>query len=102
MTQKFPTKGTLESVVLGFDFSREASAVEVPTFTVACEPGVATDDDPAAILSGAPTIDTANPALVLQRVRAGLDMVDYRIQCTATAGDDTLTIAAILPVRLNL
>lgn len=102
MTQKFPNKGTLESVVLGFDFSREAASVASPTFTVTCEPGVASDDAPTAILVGAPQIDTSNPALVLQRVSAGLDMVDYRIQCTATAGADTLTIAAILPVRLNL
>ena len=102
MTQKFPTKGTLESVVLGFDFSRETAVVTAPTFAITCEPGVVVDDSPADILSGASVIDPDNPARVLQRVRAGTDGVDYRIQCTATAGDDTLTIAAILPVRLNL
>lgn len=103
MTYRLPEKGTLESVVIGFDFSREATAVSAPSLTCEVETSGATDDDPAAVLVDQPEVDGTNPALVLQRVAGGVDSTDYRIQCTVqTAEGNTLTCASILPVRLKL
>lgn len=103
MTQKLPVKGTLESVVLGFDFSREASSVTTPSITCEVESSDSADDTPGAVLIGSPTIDPTNAAVVLQRVAAGVDLTDYRIECTvATSSGDTLTLPVILPVRARL
>ncbi len=99
MTVRLPIKGTAESVVLGFDFTLESSGVSNPTMTCVPEPGVAVDDAPELVLSGSAQVDPNNPARVLQRVHNGVDLVDYRIQCTVQSGEDILTCGAILPVR---
>lgn len=108
MTTRLQEKGTLESVVLGFDFSREAAGVLTPTFVITAETG--TDPAPTLILVGEPQIgefdvndNPISPALVLQRVAGGIDQVNYRIQCTVqTVEGNTLTCATILPVRQRL
>lgn len=102
MTIRLPIKGTEESIVLGFDFSDESTGVSNPTMTCLPEPGVATDDASDLVLAGEPQVDGTNPMRVLQRVHDGVDLVDYRIQCTVQSGDDILTLGAILPVRLNV
>ncbi|HEX7687327.1 MAG TPA: hypothetical protein VF453_06460 [Burkholderiaceae bacterium] len=104
MTTKFPTKGTLESVVLAYDFSLAigTATIAAPSFTCEVESG-AEDASPLSVLSGDPQIDSGNAARVLQRVVGGVDGTDYRIQCTVTtSAGDTLTLAAILPVRAKL
>lgn len=103
MTQILPTKGTLESIVLGFNFASEATTVSNPTMDVSVEVSPNGDMNPSAILTGSPTIDSANPARVLQRVSAGQTGTSYRIQCTVqTDAGDTLTLPAILPVAARL
>lgn len=98
--KRFPTKGTGESVVLSFDFSRETTAVSSPVFECVVDHSVPGDPSPAAVLEGAPGIDSINSALVLQRVQGGVDRTDYRIECTVqTDSGDILTLGAILPVR---
>jgi hypothetical protein len=95
---RLPEKGTLESVVLGFDFSLEATSVSTPQFIVTAELGV--DPSPGMILGGSPVADGA---VVLQRVDGGLDGVTYRVSCTvSTLEGDTLTLQALLPVRVRL
>jgi hypothetical protein len=104
MTTKFPTKGTLESVVLAYDFSLALGTATITgqTFTCEVESG-AEDPVPADVLDGAPALDSGNAGRVLQRVAGGVDGTDYRIQCTVTtSAGDTLTLAAILPVRAKL
>lgn len=101
MINKLQEKGTLESVVLGFDFKRETTGVSNPTIVVYVDAG--TDSNPAQILFSSPEVDDVNPALVKQRVAGGLDQVNYRIQCTVdTAEGDRLTCSAIVPVRSKL
>lgn len=103
MTQILPTKGTLESVVLGFDFSSEATTVSNPTMDVTLEVSATGDPNPSAILVGSPQVDGSNAARVVQRVAAGLNGTSYRIQCTVqTDAGDTLTLQAILPVSVRL
>lgn len=103
MTKRLPEKGTLESVVIGFDFSRDATSVSSPAITCAVDNADGADATPDAILVGDPTIDPTYKARVLQRVAAGVDLTDYRIECTvATPAGDTLTLPVILPVRARL
>lgn len=103
MTQILPTKGTLESIVLGFDFSAEATSVSSPVMDVSVEVSANGDPNPSSILVGSPAIDSSNAARVLQRVAAGLTSTSYRLQCTVqTDAGDTLTLPAILPVAARL
>jgi hypothetical protein len=52
--------------------------------------------------AGAASIEARNVPRAPQRVD-GVDGADYRIQCTVvTSAGDTLTLAAILPVRAKL
>jgi hypothetical protein len=99
----FPAKGTLESVVLTFDFTPKtgpAPTVSNIRMEIVVAAGLNVDPNPAAVLASAAQVNTANGAQVLQRVQGGLDSNDYRIQCTVDTSDgDTLTIPAILPVR---
>lgn len=104
MTTILPTKGTLESVVIGFNFSREAVSVSAPlSIDVSVESGLVGDPSPIDILDGEPQLDPDNPARVLQRVQGGVDATRYRLQCTALANTgDTLTCPVILPVAAHL
>ncbi len=99
---QLPVKGTLESVVLGFDFSDDFTSVDSIVsivVTVESAPGDP-DPNPTAILSGVATVDSVNLAQVNQRVFGGLDGMQYAVECTAV-GDtgDTLSIVSLLPVR---
>lgn len=80
-----------ENIVVEFDFGQPITS---PIVTVAVANGA--DPDPGLILVGAPSIDGN---FVRQRVRDGLDGVDYFFEAKASAGSDTLTIDAVLPVR---
>lgn len=93
MTIRWQDKDPADTVTVEFDFSADAASVSAPTITVTVLSG--TDESPAAILSGAPTIDGAK---VRQRIVGGTDGVEYGLQCVASAGGDPLTIEAILPV----
>lgn len=95
-----PVKGTLESVVLGFNFAKETiGPVTNPSFQIFVESSIATDAAPTMILDGDPEIDVT---WVYQRIDAGVDNVNYRIQCTAdTPEGDRITIPVIVPVRLK-
>ena len=97
--RQLPTKGTLESVVLGFDFSAETLSLTIVSVTCELRPDGADDPDPTAVLDGPPQVDIGNPANVLQRVIGGVNAASYTIQCTVTTPDgDTLTLGVILPV----
>ncbi len=98
---QMPVKGTLESVVLGFDFSDECSQVLTIVSVIATvESSIAGDPDPSAVLSGAALVDTTNMAQVNQRIVGGLDGTEYNIQCTVTTDrGDTLSMVFIVPVR---
>jgi hypothetical protein len=104
MTTILPTKGTHESVVIGFNFSREAASVGAPlSIEVSVEAGLTGDPSPTDILVGDPVVDSDNPARVLQRVAGGVTATRYRLQCTALANTgDTLTCPVILPVAAHL
>lgn len=91
MTDKDPS----ESLVVEFFFDGRATAIADPVVTVAVAEGA--DDAPAAILLGSAT---ASGTRVLQRVRNGVDGVDYFLRCLVTAGDDTLAAELVLPVRV--
>lgn len=54
------------------------------------------DANPGDIFHGSYVI---NGATVTQKVRNGVDLVDYYIDCVATVGPDRLVSAAMLPVR---
>ena len=103
---RLPTKGTLESVVLGFQFQAEATSITI--ISVTCDvylppiTGPSTDPDPSAVLDGDPQIDVSSATNVLQRVVGGVNGVSYVIKCTVlTNSGDTLTLGAVLPVTLN-
>ncbi|HEY9027163.1 MAG TPA: hypothetical protein VIP05_22915 [Burkholderiaceae bacterium] len=104
MTTLLPIKGTGESVVIGFNFSKEAASVGAPmSVAVTVEASLPGDPNPSAILVGDPQVDSENPARVLQRVAGGADATRYRLQCTALADTgDTLTCPVILPVQAKL
>ncbi len=89
-----PDKDPAESVVLQFEFDGELVAIDSAVVTVALQNGA--DPAMAAMLDGALQIQGTS---VLQRVSAGVDLVNYKLRCEATHGDDVRVRAAILPVR---
>lgn len=94
MSMRWQDKDPVGNVTVEFDFTLDATAVTSPTVTVAVVGDA--DPDPELILVGAPAVDGA---IVRQRVRDGIDGVDYFFKCQATNGSDVLTIDAVLPVR---
>lgn len=96
---RWPPRDPREPVIVEFDFSGLGLTVSGVTVAVAGQysPLGAKDPNPAAILSGAPTI---SGALVRQAINGGVDMVDYVIECIGTPINLTpKVIAAVLPVR---
>lgn len=94
MTTRFDDKEPSGEVTVEFDFGPDVDAVSNPTVTIAVFSGV----DPAAssMLIGVPSVIGAK---VLQRVGAGVNGVDYALECFADATGGRLSIDAILPVR---
>jgi hypothetical protein len=104
MTTRYPDKAPGESVVVTFDFSKEATAVSGPsvTCTVLWTESDTPDPTPENVRSGEPEVSGSNAAHVLQRVVGGEDMTDYAMTCTATSSaGDVLTVPAVLPVRIK-
>jgi len=98
MTTRFPVKLPGETVTVAFDFSAEAAAVSAPA--VQCWTAWSAAGDQSDVRAGAPIVDPANPAQVLQQVTGGVDLTDYALLCTATgANGDVLQVPAVLPVR---
>jgi len=94
MTTRFDDKEPGNEITVEFDFGPELTTVSSPSVTIAVFSGA--DPDVASMLIGSPVVSGAK---VLQRIRAGLNGVDYALACVATSGTDTYTIGAILPVR---
>ena len=91
---RWQPKDPSDVVVVEFDFSNTASAIDSATVVVAVAGNA--DTNPSAILVGLPTIAGA---VVRQRVTGGLDGVDYFFEARAVVGADAFTIDAVLPVR---
>ena len=99
MNTLLPVKDPGETVVVVFDFSKEAASL-----TIGGSPGTSevywtttADPNPSAVLSGAAVVSGTS---VLQRVAGGVNFTDYALRCTATnQNGDVLVVAAILPVR---
>lgn len=94
MTTRFEDKDPADVVTVEFDFSDLADSVTSPQVTIAVLAGA--DPGVAAMLDGSPTVSGAR---VFHRIAAGLDGVDYALQCFADNGSDRYSIEAILPVR---
>lgn len=94
MTQRFKDKDPADVVTVAFDFTAMAAAVTLPEVT--CTVAEGTDPAPGVVLQGAPSI---NGAVVLQRVKSGLNGATYALQCLAYNGADRYSIEALLPVR---
>lgn len=102
MSTRLPVKDPSESVVVLFDFSREAASIAIGASPVTCEvQWTATEDlAPQNVLTGAAEISASSPAHVLQRVSGGVDLTDYALRCVGTSpSGDVLVVAAVLPVR---
>lgn len=94
MTTRFDDKEPSGEVTVEFDFGPDVDAVSNPTVTIAVFSGV--DPDASSMLIGVPSVIGAK---VLQRVGAGVNGVDYALECFADATGGRLSIDAILPVR---
>ena len=102
MSTRHPPKDPVESIVVAFDFAKEATSITLGATPVTCAVFWTTtsDSNPSAILSGAASISGTVATQVLQRIIGGVDMTDYALRCTATnQSGDVLVVAAILPVR---
>ena len=89
-----PDKDPAESVVVEFAFDGELVAIDTAAVTIALLNGA--DPGMAAMLVGPAQIQGTS---VLQRVSAGVDLVNYKLRCTATHGVNVRVQAAVLPVR---
>lgn len=94
MTTRFDDKQPAEEVTVEFDFAPDLDTVSNPDVTIAVYSGA----DPAysAMLIGTPTVIGAK---VLQRIAAGVDGVDYALECFVDGTGGRISINAILPVR---
>lgn len=120
ITQRFDQKNPLEVITLTFDYINGLGVGEILTGTpiVTCVVNLGTDNDPSAVLVGAPLINSAPivvPAIGLavsytiaigcaiqQEVQGGLNQVDYLMtsSCATTNSPTLLALNAILPVRI--
>lgn len=94
MTARFDDKDPGAEITVEFDFGPDITTVANATVTIAVFTGA--DPDAATMLIGSPTVIGAK---VLQRVAAGLDGVDYALECFADVTGGRISIDAILPVR---
>lgn len=90
-----PIKDPSESVVIEFDFAGEMSVIGSAVVSASVY-GTGVDPAVASMLDGAPQVLAPK---VLQRVRNGVDGVDYKLRCVATSGSDVLVRAGVMPVR---
>lgn len=91
LTQKDPA----ESRLVEFDFAGDLTAPASAVVSVTAING--TDAASASMLDGSPVI---SGTLVSQRVKLGVDKLNYKLRCEATQGVDVAVRAAILPVRV--
>lgn len=101
MPLRFDVKDPAESIPLTFDFSPGlASGETLTTSSVAVATYSGSDQNPGALLNGAPALD-ATSTKVVQPVTGGTNNNDYEFTVTAqtTNAAKALTIRAILPVR---
>lgn len=92
----FSPKDPTEVLLLGFDFAALTASPSSPIVTIARHAGAA-DEAPAAVLSGAPTV---NGSRVLQSVVGGVAGCDYLLRCQVDAPDGSrYVLAGVLPVR---
>lgn len=89
-----PEKDPAESVVVEFDFYGELTAPTIATLSVTPINGA--DPAAASMLDGSYQISGAS---VLQRIKLGVDKLNYKLRCEAAQGGDVRVRAAILPVR---
>lgn len=104
MTTRYPDKQPGESVVVLFDFSKEAASVSSPSVecVVLWSESETPDPNPGDVPSGSPQISGTNAAHVLQRMAGGKDMTDYALRCTGLGPNgDVLIVDAVLPVRVK-
>lgn len=87
-------KDPWESVVVEFDFTGEL--VSIDSATVVVTPVNGTDAGASAMLEGALQIIGSS---VYQRVRNGVDKLNYKLRCEAVSGSDKRVRAGVLPVR---
>lgn len=83
-----------ESVVLEFVFANDLDAIDSAAVHVAPING----NDPAAgaMLVGSPQVSGTS---VLQRVKPGINAINYALTCRAVHGADARVLRAVLPVR---
>jgi hypothetical protein len=93
--QAVPAKDPRETVEHVFVFPADVSG-EVVMSVLAWSKFGRRDAQPELVLDGPPII--AGPA-VLQRLRAGLDLVDYYIDCEATVAGQRVVATIVMPVR---
>lgn len=89
-----PPKHPSESLLVTFDFVGLLVAPASAVVTITAITGA--DPDAALMLDGTPII---NGTVVSQRVKLGVDRVNYRLVCEATQTPDVRVRAKILPVR---
>lgn len=94
----FSPKDPAEVVTLGFDFAALAPGLALSAPAVSATVATGTDAAPAALLSGAATIEGTR---VLQRVQGGLAGVTYTLRAQVDAADGSRwVLAGLLPVRV--
>ena len=99
MRPTWPAKDPAEVLVAAFDYSDDLDAGEtIASALLSASVQLGLDADPAALLSGLPTISAG---VVLQPFHGGVDGVIYTLRCVATLDPSgrVLALAANLPVR---
>ena len=96
MAKRWEAKDPREEFPVAFDFSSELEEVVSGTVTVELLDGV--DATPESLLYGLPQFAGA---LMLQRVRQGVDGCSYRLTAVGSDGTDTFVRTAELPVRYD-
>lgn len=91
---KLYAKDPAENIVLEFDFTGELTSISTATVSITAQDG---SNTAATMLDGAPQITGAK---VLQRIKNGVDQIDYKPRCVAISGADVRVRAATLPVKL--
>lgn len=87
-------KGPAEVVTVEFVFEGELLSIDSASVSITVVNG--SDPDVAAMLDGALQISGTS---VFQRIKNGLDKVNYRPYCLAVSGTEKRERAGILPVR---
>lgn len=97
---RLPEKRPAEEITVAFRFTRDLpdGVTLMPGATVSIAVRKGSDPDAAAMLAGVPAV---SGSVVLQKVVAGLDRVQYQLTCLAeTSTGDLLQLDGLLPVAL--